>query len=106
MAVAVLIWWWALPGHHPLVALAQAPAAPEPSVLAQYGPGGVIAGVALWLMWLERQRANRADDQVSELNRIVREMVVPALTQTRDALGQATTATTAALEAMRREPPP
>lgn len=82
----------------------------DPSLLAQYGPGGVIALISLGFTWvmfrryeqtldLERQRSARAEDELRELNKTSRELIVPALTQ-------ATTALTEAMRVLRRDETP
>ncbi len=104
--VLLAVLFWTFPSSTPADATLLAQATPIPSALETYGPGGVVAMVALALMWSERQRANKADDENRELNKALREMVVPALTQTRDALTQATAATTEAMKTLRKDHPP
>ena len=88
----------------------------EPSLLAQYGPGGVIALIALsftWIMFkryeetlkLEREEKRAAQAEVRELNKIARELMMPALTQSTAAVTEATKAVTEVMRVLRKENP-
>lgn len=90
------------------------------SDLAQYGPGGVLALIALGFTWvmfkryeqtldlervryektldLERARSARAEDELRELNKTTRDLTMPALTQ-------ATLAITEAMKVLRKDHP-
>lgn len=93
----VLVWRW----------LAQTPVPVPPSLLEQYGPGGVIALIALGFSWilfqryektldLERARSARAEDELRELNKTTRDLTIPAVTK-------ATEAITEAMKALRKD---
>jgi hypothetical protein len=80
--------------------LAQSPSGPSPSVLEAYGPGGVIAAICLgftWIMFrryeqtldLERQRSAKAEEELRELNRVSRELTIPAVTKATEAITEA-----------------
>ncbi len=79
----------------------------SPSLFDQYGPITIVAAVFASLFWimfrryeqtldLERQRSAKAEDEVRELNKIARELMMPALTQ-------ATSAITEAMRVLRKE---
>lgn len=64
---------------------------PDVSALAQYGPGGIVAGVALLACWyllraqqetlkLEREQNTELRAEIRELNKSIHDRYIPALT--------------------------
>lgn len=93
--LALLIWRWLGPDVGTVwapAALAQVSPSPvNPSAWEQYGPAGLSAGIFATIAWilfnmqretlkLERDRYDQAQAQINELNKIMRETTIPALT--------------------------
>lgn len=77
--------------------------APDVSALAQYGPGGALAAVVIVASWyllrIERARGDRLEAANAELNKAIREQIVPSTTE---AVSKATSAVNEVLAALRK----
>ena len=104
----LLVVWAYLSGYLAQGDIAQ-PVPVSPSLLEQYGPGGVLALIILGFAWplfrryekaidLEREEKLAAQAEARELHKITRELTIPAVTKAADAL-------TEVMKALRKDHP-